>query len=153
MPVNVPSAAQDLYKPDPTRTRRNLSAIINFAKFREEKLVPYTQLQEEIEAALEERERLEAVNLQMVRRAGASAIQLLPHAGDGTEGRSPIAAAAAACAWSCRQMSSSASRQSGRRRSRCENRAPAAEGHVAWGHLRSAVARKGTGREGPRGEM
>eukprot|EP00873_Tetraselmis_striata_P024326 jgi/Tetstr1/444590/TSEL_032440.t1 len=56
---------KDLYKPDPTRTRRNLSAIINFAKFREEKLVPYTQLQEEIEAALEERERLEAVNLQM----------------------------------------------------------------------------------------
>lgn len=57
---------QDIYKPESQRTRRNLSAIINFAKFREEKLIPYTQLQEQIEACLAEREELEAINLQMV---------------------------------------------------------------------------------------
>jgi hypothetical protein len=32
---------QDIHKPEPARLRRHLSAIINFAKFREEKLVVY----------------------------------------------------------------------------------------------------------------
>ena len=58
---------QDIFKPEAQRTRRNLSAIINFAKFREEKLVPYTELQDQIEASLAERDELETVNLQMVR--------------------------------------------------------------------------------------
>ena len=64
-----PSPLQDIFKPEAQRTRRNLSAIINFAKFREEKLVPYTELQDQIEASLAERDELEAVNLQMVRGA------------------------------------------------------------------------------------
>lgn len=34
---------RDLIKPDPKRTRRNLSAIINFHKFREERLAVYAQ--------------------------------------------------------------------------------------------------------------
>jgi len=33
---------QDVYKPESARLRRHLSAVINFAKFREEKLVAYT---------------------------------------------------------------------------------------------------------------
>lgn len=36
---------QDVYKPESARLRRHLSAIINFAKFREEKLVAYAELQ------------------------------------------------------------------------------------------------------------
>jgi hypothetical protein len=34
-------ALQDIHKPEPARLRRHLSALINFAKFREEKLVVY----------------------------------------------------------------------------------------------------------------
>jgi hypothetical protein len=33
---------QDIHKPETARLRRHLSAVINFAKFREEKLVAYT---------------------------------------------------------------------------------------------------------------
>lgn len=40
---------RDLHKPEAPRLKRNLSAIINFAKFREEKLAAYTELQEEFE--------------------------------------------------------------------------------------------------------
>ena len=40
------SLVKDLYKPEATRLRRNLSAIINFAKFREEKLSLFTELQD-----------------------------------------------------------------------------------------------------------
>lgn len=36
---------QDIHKPDPTRLRRNLSAVLNFAMFREDQLTVYTQLQ------------------------------------------------------------------------------------------------------------
>jgi hypothetical protein len=39
--AHVPPTLQDIYKPDPQRLRRHLSAVINFAKFREEKLVAY----------------------------------------------------------------------------------------------------------------
>ncbi|KAK9816471.1 hypothetical protein WJX72_000700 [[Myrmecia] bisecta] len=57
---------QDLYKPDAQRLRRNLSAIINFAKFREEKLVPYTEMQEATEGILAERQDLEDLNRQLM---------------------------------------------------------------------------------------
>lgn len=36
---------QDVHKPETQRLRRHLSAVINFAKFREEKLVAYAELQ------------------------------------------------------------------------------------------------------------
>lgn len=57
---------QDLYKPDSNRLRRNLSGIINFAKFREEKLVPYTDMQESVEHLLEDTGNLEELNLKLV---------------------------------------------------------------------------------------
>ena len=57
---------QDLYKPDSNRLRRNLSGIINFAKFREEKLVPYTDMQECVEHLLEDTADLEELNLKLV---------------------------------------------------------------------------------------
>jgi len=41
------SLVKDLYKPESARLRRNLSAIINFAKFREEKLSLFTELQDQ----------------------------------------------------------------------------------------------------------
>ena len=57
---------QDICKPEPLRLRRNLSAIINFAKFREEKLVPYTEMQEQTISLLEETEQLEEGNRELV---------------------------------------------------------------------------------------
>jgi len=48
---------KDIFKPEYGRTRRNLSAIINFAKFREERLMQYEDAmaeQEEIERSLKE---------------------------------------------------------------------------------------------------
>ena len=53
-------------KPEPARLRRNLSAIINFAKFREEKLAPYAEMQEATETLLDETVRLEEANQQLV---------------------------------------------------------------------------------------
>ena len=40
---------KDIHKPEYTRTRRNLSALINFAKFREEKLTFFNEMQEQSE--------------------------------------------------------------------------------------------------------
>ena len=57
---------QDICKPEPLRLRRNLSAIINFAKFREEKLVPYTEMQEQTISLLEETDQLEESNRELV---------------------------------------------------------------------------------------
>jgi hypothetical protein len=37
--------SQDVFKPEPPRLRRHLSAIINFAKFREERAVAYQEMQ------------------------------------------------------------------------------------------------------------
>lgn len=61
-----PCLLQDLYKPDSNRLRRNLSGIINFAKFREEKLVPYTDMQESVEHLLEDTAELEELNSRLV---------------------------------------------------------------------------------------
>lgn len=41
---------KDLMKPEYTRTRRNISAVINFAKFREEKVADYEETQAEHDA-------------------------------------------------------------------------------------------------------
>lgn len=48
---------RDLHKPEAPRLKRNLSAVINFAKFREEKLEAYTALTEELEALVAARDR------------------------------------------------------------------------------------------------
>ena len=69
---------QDLYKPDSNRLRRNLSGIINFAKFREEKLVPYTDMQESVEHLLEDAADLEELNLKLVCRCFCI---FMPHGG------------------------------------------------------------------------
>jgi kinetochore protein Nuf2 len=53
---------QDLYKPEAPRLRRNLSAVINFAKYREEKLLAYTELQEHLEGLLQDKEGLAEEN-------------------------------------------------------------------------------------------
>ena len=47
----VPEFLKDLMKPEYTRTRRNISAVINFAKFREEKVADYEETQAEHDAA------------------------------------------------------------------------------------------------------
>lgn len=57
-PARCPRASglpwpQDLYKPEGPRLRKHLSAILNFAMFREEKLAAYTALQEQLEGLLQ----------------------------------------------------------------------------------------------------
>ncbi|KAL4427452.1 hypothetical protein ABPG77_000741 [Micractinium sp. CCAP 211/92] len=47
---------KDLYKPEGPRLRRHLSAVLNFAMFREEKLAAYTALQEQLEGLLQEKD-------------------------------------------------------------------------------------------------
>jgi kinetochore protein Nuf2 len=51
---------KDVHKPDAQRLKRNLSAIINFAKFREEKLIAYTELQEKHAELVNTRDSLKA---------------------------------------------------------------------------------------------
>ena len=58
---------QDLHKPEAPRFRAHLSGVINFAKFREEKLVPYTALQEATEGLFERRDQLAERNANLVR--------------------------------------------------------------------------------------
>lgn len=43
LPCDCPG--QDIFKPEPPRLRRNLSAIVNFAKFREDKALAFQELQ------------------------------------------------------------------------------------------------------------
>jgi len=56
---------KDVWKPEYTRTRRNMSALINFAKFREEQLIEFADIinecaeeEEKLRAAKREHERL-----------------------------------------------------------------------------------------------
>ena len=58
---------QDIHKPESLRLRRNLSALINFARFREEKLQPYAEMQEQISDLMEETQKLEASKQELVR--------------------------------------------------------------------------------------
>jgi kinetochore protein Nuf2 len=51
-------SVRDLTKPDPKRLRRNLSAIINFAKFREDRMGMYAELTAEAEKMEADRDRL-----------------------------------------------------------------------------------------------
>ena len=62
-----PFGWQDICKPDPARLRRNLSAVINFAKFREEKLGRFMEMQEAAEALLERNADLEQQKRSLVR--------------------------------------------------------------------------------------
>ncbi|KAK3239512.1 hypothetical protein CYMTET_50565 [Cymbomonas tetramitiformis] len=56
-------ALKDLYKPESGRTRRILSAVINFAKFREEKVQAYEELRENSDATQERYAQLQEANL------------------------------------------------------------------------------------------
>lgn len=53
---------KDVFKPESVRLRRHLSALVNFAKFREEKLVSYTEAQDKLEELLAVRRQLEDEN-------------------------------------------------------------------------------------------
>eukprot|EP00878_Enallax_costatus_P041971 GHUV01048912.1.p1 GENE.GHUV01048912.1~~GHUV01048912.1.p1 ORF type:complete len:449 (+),score=215.37 GHUV01048912.1:201-1547(+) len=52
---------KDIYKPETARLRRHLSAVINFAKFREEKLVAYSEMSAELDVLAEEQQKLQEV--------------------------------------------------------------------------------------------
>jgi kinetochore protein Nuf2 len=53
---------KDIFAPDPKRFRRQLSAVINFAKFREEHVIRCQELQVHTDAAVERRERCREEN-------------------------------------------------------------------------------------------
>lgn len=52
----------DVNRPDPKRLRRNLSAVINFAKFREERWEGYTEFTQETDALAQQKAQLEEEN-------------------------------------------------------------------------------------------
>ena len=72
---------QDLWKPEGPRLRKILSGIINFAKFREEKLGPYLELQEQLEAIFEEQQKSSLQHAQQARISGAVTHQALRDTG------------------------------------------------------------------------
>ena len=79
----------DLIKPESKRLRRHISAVINFAKFREERLVHGVELTQEVDAlaakkqqAEDENERLVNLVEQLSRAGGpdAAVVAKLKHA-------------------------------------------------------------------------
>lgn len=52
----------DVVKPDAKRFKRNMSAVINFAKFREERLQNFAELSNHTEELLEEKSKVEEEN-------------------------------------------------------------------------------------------
>jgi len=56
---------KDVFKPDSIRTRRNISAIINLGKYREEKVTLFSGLSERIGADILQRDSLEEKNRRM----------------------------------------------------------------------------------------
>ena len=73
---------QDISKPEAPRLRRNLSAIINFCKFRDEKVYAFEELNQRLAALSQEAEAAEeqrAKNVSGERREGGSAIKARQH--------------------------------------------------------------------------
>jgi len=62
---------KDLMKPEPKRTVRHLSAIINFAKFREERLANYQAFMAETDSLNEQKNALEDSNEERANRIHA----------------------------------------------------------------------------------
>lgn len=60
----------DITKPDPKRLRRNLSAIINFTKFREERQEGYVLFTEETDGLVTQKAKLEEENERLVTEVG-----------------------------------------------------------------------------------
>jgi Nuf2 family len=58
---------QDLTRPEEHRLRRQLSALVNFARFRETKLEVYLTWQQETDALLEQQAALSEANAKLVR--------------------------------------------------------------------------------------
>ncbi len=63
-----PTRPQDVFKPDPARLRRSLCALINFAKFREEKVALVDELEERVAGRAQEAANAEAELERNVRR-------------------------------------------------------------------------------------
>jgi uncharacterized coiled-coil DUF342 family protein len=66
---------QDLLKPQPARMRTAISAIINFAKFREERLAVFEQLSRQSEEYSILREQLTASNQELLERINTIKLQ------------------------------------------------------------------------------
>eukprot|EP00742_Colponemidia_sp_Colp-10_P006056 GILJ01006481.1.p1 GENE.GILJ01006481.1~~GILJ01006481.1.p1 ORF type:complete len:504 (+),score=106.93 GILJ01006481.1:73-1512(+) len=56
---------QDVFKPDPKRTRKILSAIINFAKFREERLYAFQEITKKTDVLNEDKQKLMEENARL----------------------------------------------------------------------------------------
>lgn len=55
----TPPLQDDLFKPEPARLKEHLSALINFSRFRDEKLEGYTQLTSKTDELLGHKQDLE----------------------------------------------------------------------------------------------
>ena len=61
------SALQDVSKPEPLRLRRHLSAIVNFTRYREDKLNSYIESQDQLADVMEEAAQVSAERDELVR--------------------------------------------------------------------------------------
>jgi hypothetical protein len=74
---------QDVAKPDSARLRRNMSALVNLAKFREEKLAGYVEGQRMAEELQQRIWELEDQKQAMVRRCAVLAATLMTVVSEG----------------------------------------------------------------------
>lgn len=51
---------KDMYKPDAARLKRNLSAVVNFIRFKDDQFTAYIEMQEALEALVQEKAAMEA---------------------------------------------------------------------------------------------
>eukprot|EP00966_Prymnesium_polylepis_P246852 5708756-Prymnesium_polylepis.1 len=71
----------DLTKPEYKRLRRNISAVINFAKFREERLTRYVEFTQETDALAANKVALEQENERLLTEVSPLALPLRPAGG------------------------------------------------------------------------
>lgn len=86
----VARCPQDLTKPEEHRLRRQLSAVVNFARFREGKLDLYLEWQAETEGLLEEQAQLQQANAELVRVRGYQDSDVSAAAGQRRAGEAPL---------------------------------------------------------------
>ena len=70
--MHPPHPSQDVSKPEPLRLRRNLSAIINFCKFRDEKVYAFDELNQRLAAMSQEAEAAEEQRAKNVSARGTA---------------------------------------------------------------------------------
>lgn len=68
---------QDVCKPEAPRLKRHLSAIVNFTRYREDKLASYIDAQDQLAAVVDEAAEASAKRDELVRPPGLAAVSIV----------------------------------------------------------------------------